>query len=518
MAFPERDPKGQVWADLEKKQDWGICFSGGGTRAAACAVGQLRALQQLNLLQETRYISAVSGGSWTATPFTFLPDGVEKFLGEYVPPGQLTCSNLAACEGSMLHAISKAFVTGRGLGGLAAGRGSESYARVISKLFLAPFGLGDNKRWFTWNATTANEVIKENPLLKERAYTVAPGRPFLIVGGTIRHYDSSPMRWKNDPIKRVPVEFTPLYSGVRPSIVPAKYNRKPIGGGYVESFAYDSKNAKKSADKTQEAEVTLYKRLPWRTEPLLNLGDIMGSSGAAPGEFSLLVELFGFPKFDHWSPAALDNDGVASSARYAHQDGGLSENLGLIPLLGRQVKRIIAFVNAEDEVIVGNGPARFPDYINGLFGRTPCGWFEATQVFPSNGLDDIANQLAARVREGRAAIARTSLSTLANTRFGVGQYEVEVCWVFLDARLGGENRKASQSWISQLPPLTGSDSDVRKLVQSDRFPRYRTFFEDRPVPLWDVIRLTPEKATSLAHYTSWVLVSEAQDITSFLCK
>ena len=200
----------------------------------------------------------------------------------------------------------------------------------------------------------------------------------------------------------------------------------------------------------------------------------------------------------------------------AHQDGGLSENLGLLPLLARHVKRIIAFVNAEDEVVVGNGPPKFPDYINGLFGRTPCGWFEATQVFPADGLDDIAAQLADRVRGGRAPIATTSMGTVKNSRFGVGEYDVEICWVFLDARLGGENRKASGSWISKIP----ADSGVRRLIESDRgfrnFPRYRTFFEDRPVPLWDVIRLTQEKATALAHYTSWVVVSEGEEIKSFL--
>ncbi|CAD0302421.1 hypothetical protein [Xanthomonas hortorum] len=41
----------------------GICLSGGGSRALSCALGQLRGLRSLGLLDKVAAISSVSGGT-----------------------------------------------------------------------------------------------------------------------------------------------------------------------------------------------------------------------------------------------------------------------------------------------------------------------------------------------------------------------------------------------------------------------------------------------------------------------
>ena len=65
-------PPEKAQLDKEDRGAIGVAFSGGGTRAAAAAVGQLQGLEQNGWLeQHVRYISAVSGGSWTAVPFTY---------------------------------------------------------------------------------------------------------------------------------------------------------------------------------------------------------------------------------------------------------------------------------------------------------------------------------------------------------------------------------------------------------------------------------------------------------------
>jgi hypothetical protein len=43
-------------------------MSGGGMRAATCALGWYRGLNKLNLLQKARYVSANSGATWTTLP------------------------------------------------------------------------------------------------------------------------------------------------------------------------------------------------------------------------------------------------------------------------------------------------------------------------------------------------------------------------------------------------------------------------------------------------------------------
>ena len=76
-TFPERqlDPP-LPGADL------GVAFSGGGTRSAAATIGQLRGLVQNGWLERVKYMTAVSGGSWAAVPFTYYPgDALADLLG-----------------------------------------------------------------------------------------------------------------------------------------------------------------------------------------------------------------------------------------------------------------------------------------------------------------------------------------------------------------------------------------------------------------------------------------------------
>jgi hypothetical protein len=70
----------------------GVCLSGGGSRALAAGMGQLRALKQLTVngmpvLGQVRALSTVSGGSWLGVPFIFLPSTAasdDAYLGPYV--------------------------------------------------------------------------------------------------------------------------------------------------------------------------------------------------------------------------------------------------------------------------------------------------------------------------------------------------------------------------------------------------------------------------------------------------
>lgn len=63
-------------------RDVGVCFSGGGSRALSATMGQLRGLSQALDSKKTPWIdrvgtiSAVSGGCWTSSLYTFLPDNI----------------------------------------------------------------------------------------------------------------------------------------------------------------------------------------------------------------------------------------------------------------------------------------------------------------------------------------------------------------------------------------------------------------------------------------------------------
>ncbi|MCB1613801.1 MAG: hypothetical protein KDI60_18905, partial [Xanthomonadales bacterium] len=82
----------------------GLCLSGGGSRALTCAMGQLRALDHLGLMDQIFAISSVSGGTWANTLYTYLPATISDadFLGTPVlDPGQLTVT------GSLPYALDQ---------------------------------------------------------------------------------------------------------------------------------------------------------------------------------------------------------------------------------------------------------------------------------------------------------------------------------------------------------------------------------------------------------------------------
>jgi hypothetical protein len=94
--LPEMADEGLAVPWLKERASFGIAFSGGGTRSASATLGQLRALDNLGWLDKTRYISSNSGGTWVTVPYTWLPEAIDEqtFLGEYIPPRQLSDANL----------------------------------------------------------------------------------------------------------------------------------------------------------------------------------------------------------------------------------------------------------------------------------------------------------------------------------------------------------------------------------------------------------------------------------------
>jgi len=69
-VYPEMRPDLPVGKLLRSRPNLGICMSGGGMRAATCALGWYRALNHLNLLQKARFLSGNSGATWTSLPLT----------------------------------------------------------------------------------------------------------------------------------------------------------------------------------------------------------------------------------------------------------------------------------------------------------------------------------------------------------------------------------------------------------------------------------------------------------------
>ena len=73
LDAPREIPKPPIYPEREvlgvgKGDTLGICFTGGGSMAATCAVAQLAALRKMGVLEHVDYVSTVSGGTWGVLP------------------------------------------------------------------------------------------------------------------------------------------------------------------------------------------------------------------------------------------------------------------------------------------------------------------------------------------------------------------------------------------------------------------------------------------------------------------
>ncbi|MFQ5534487.1 MAG: hypothetical protein ACE5EM_06665 [Sphingomonadales bacterium] len=508
--FPELDDHAGLkvpWL-TEERRKFGVAFSGGGTRSASATLGQLRGLKHAGLLDQVGYISAVSGGSWAATPFTYLPDNFDEdtFLGVARNPEELEPDDFDdAPSGSLVRAIADSVITDDFLIEAAKLSGDETYSRAVGNIFLKPFGLDEIDRFFTFHEGARDAAVEGNSRADDGRYFLSPddfylareGRPYLVLGGTILRLDNS-----GDSRQKIQCEYTPLYTGVRKLFPTAGRRRTPIGGGYVESFAYDSKNPRERWG-NQRWLVKLGRR-----RHRLTLSDIIGSSGAAPeGKLARIgLNFIGFPEFEHWP--IHDISGI-DEEEYGHGDGGLLENLGLMPLLARKVENIILFVNTLAPFDPGNPDPKkhFADSIAPLFNPVPdhddpsSGNDFAVNVVFENGTDrlhDLIEGLRQRQAAGQALIHCDTYDVKDNDHYKIANYQARICWIY--------NENADQ-WRSALNP------QVRSLLEEAefaRFPHYRTFFENPP----SVIDLSRRQVNALAHLSCWGVVTSGDEIRS----
>jgi len=510
-------PESQL-ASLTAKPNLGLAFSGGGNRAAVCALGQLRGLKAIGALSKVRYISAVSGGSWFAVPYSFVADE-KTFLGTYVPPGNLHWNLLkdAAAPGSFAKCATQARMPILNILNTRHLRGDENFAYFLNRIYLKPFRgvasreLGDEHRFFCYDTDTLKQILKNNPSLKKSDFNISPpGRPYLIANGTIVR----PWRFFNRARRFVPFEMTPNYSGSGPYRAGSRILDLSIGGGYVESFGYDSKLRGKTAIAGRQSGLRGWRataHLPGRwglnafASPRFSLSDVIACSGSAPSvvlpELSYVV---GFPQFQHWSPHDMPQ---SRSAELIHTDGGGLDNSGVIPLLRRNVKTIVAFVNAQ--VSFDNGQPTFPGYVAALFGAGKPA--HLNEVLPPDGLPSLEQDFQTAWRRGEPLIFSRPYRTRENKNYGIkGGQTVRIVWVFLGPNgsfacgqsATASARGSSNSWFNRLAPDSCSEIAKNHSEEFEHFPYYHTFFENFP----HFINLSALQVNALSQFTAYQIV------------
>jgi Patatin-like phospholipase len=389
-----------------------VCFSGGGSRALSCALGQLSALTSQNLLQNFSFISSVSGGSWASVLYTFLPSTFSdsEFLITPLAPGALSQSNMQTMPPTCLGSVPQQF----GLDGL------SDFIYLLYKWGFFDLLGPDVRTWF-WIAAVGEMVLKpfnlysatyataapyllpaspfsvstqyveenlvpNNPGLQSVTfYTVAAGRPTLIVNTNLLNGE-----YLADP-PQMPIQAMAVSTG-SPGSEPGG---SLIAGGSVESFGFASTLTGGTVG--VNASFTLDR---W-----YSLCDIAGCSSAFFAEYLLqyidyavvdlvnaiatkynlaewekdvlegLLEAFThlagaevLPAYNYW-PLSAVSETAPVNATYGFSDGGNFDNSGILGALAQtNVNRIVAFINSEVPINAVNSAYFIDSSVPLLFG------------------------------------------------------------------------------------------------------------------------------------------------------
>lgn len=569
ICFPELTDQKIRPAKLKNFNDssfrYGVSFSGGGTRSASATLGQIRALESLKWIEKLHYTSSISGGCWTAIPYSFIPDqasdgiiGNKEFLGTYLPPSQMTYDSIRAREGLSAQTVNIADSNLPIIPSWLTLQGDEGFSTALNKVFLKKLGLGKS-RFFSYDGSTRGLVSGPSQLTGKNAeiYASNQRKPYPIASGTLDDRNHS-----TDETSRsiYHLEMTPHYVG-SPAFWTSmdKNGGKLFGGQYMASLAYDSKWQTLHPDKS----VTV----SWqRRGSRFTLSDILAVSGAAPSEAAyrtLWLSNIGLPEMKHGHPRSYSEGKVQTVDGLPHGDGGNLDGLAVRPLLARGVNRILAFVNSPsrfggvhyldadqvaslrslnaDEIRKG-----LPDIRKGnekakkLLDTDLIGMFvpledpkkinanrkkqQAPRPVFKNGYKKLEQLYASFVKckqAGKPLVHCDDYTLLKNDRFGIpGGGKVKITWVYLDG---------SSNWLAKMPDgrlknrLT-THHRVSKLVprRLRRFPNYKTFGEQRglfatyDLALANLVDLSLEQTNTLTQYADWVVRESSDKISNHL--
>ena len=548
-------PEFSVLSRYPNKTNSAIAFSGGGSRAFVCALGYTTALRKLGLLSKVQYMAGISGGNWFVNSFIYRGSGapdVDEFLGEVVPPEKNTFDKLNEMESTCMRSFVRnpcildilgsflnnttpmtAWVDGiyetylevrrsksRRMSQCRKTRHTLCYSSLrLSYGYLQP---ADIKRHapFTWDYLEAERIVANNKDAID--WTVdnfnlvhdPVNEPFPLVGAAlVGPVSQAPYKVRHRDLTMV--EVTPISTGVSnsQSILYTSRDRDrgsmdlPVGG-FVESSFFGSDWTGQKGDLAT---------IEFSSYGLWTVEQAAAASSMAPELFIALTtnriaDYLGFHA--QYFPPSTDGE-EKTSYDYLLADGGDLENVSLIPMLLRGVKKIVLFMDFEvplasrDTYNPFTGLPRFTDVedIPAYFGipQIPedmediVDWlgsdFTRNKVFRSFHYPFVIEELQKAQATGKGAVATVKLTTVDNDWWGVkGGDEVEVTFAYLSKATAFEdllpdNVKAAVA--------TGT-SDPQDLVKEGRFkgfPHYST----------GAAEITHEQSNLLANFCAWIL-------------
>jgi len=281
QKWPEKDiikKKGKLNNTL------GLALSGGGYRSAIFNYGVLKGLYKLKVISKIDYLSAVSGGSWIATPFS-MSKAHKWFFDDIDTHANLIEEGFESFLANPLRLAQEAALSRKNANYI-----SNMYGRILAKTFLREHG-----------QLSRYKQLSDTAMIKDH------NRPFLIINGTVNY--RSPNGFS---VTQECFEMTRLYCGCRSL-------------GYIPT---EELKASKKLIRVRDAIAMSGAAVAYHL-PVLG-GEVAG--------FGLSREIVNYAKVHKSDVADTDNLDIS--------DGGHYNNLGVESLINRGCGFIIV-VDAE---------------------------------------------------------------------------------------------------------------------------------------------------------------------------
>ncbi len=503
---PGRAPEQRDGVLREPLPGTAVCLSGGGTRSMVAAVGQLRGLDALGLLDRVGYLACVSGSAWAAVPYLYAADGAER-LGVITPPERLTLEGLDTVDAASLlspatQRLRDAFLA---LDADAAVGPDLVWTRAVGETFLAPVGLYDPADAIGFGPAVGSMAAGfETPRQPtQRRHRPRAARPFPVVHATLNW----PER-RSDDQQRIPFEYTPVAVGAphRRVLRDPSDGLRTVGGTMVQPVGFGCAVPRQGGDVNGPVTVDL-------PAAPLTLADMIGASSA----FSAADrDVRAYPHGRYWTlPAGEEGPCVVNDL---FTDGGDVDTLALLGILRRRIPAVVVFLNSVWPLSLDHDARRWPGTgqidpaLPPRFGQPSERW-PHNQVFESAAYREVVSAWQAAKRAGRPLVATTRLRVLANDWWDIdGGWEVSVCWVYNDRVPDWETRLRAEV-RHRLPPLArDAKDDAGSDASLARFPHYLTVGQNPGA----MTRLTVAQANMLAELAGWGVLESRDSLRMVL--
>lgn len=546
---------------LKDKLDLGIAFSGGGARSFTASSGAMIALREIktksgrSFADCAKYITGISGGAWFSSCYCFYDEdktgnSIEEYLGPIYPPSELTMEVLSEISpdagarispthgnkelkfdnlGQIVNTLIGADNKKHGLFKRAKNSGWERH--FIGPVYHEVAGIHYNAYPVCAENVEKEGVFPFTEKQKEECMSQQRGG-FWISGFTVMGPPEFAMF--ETPFNFTLYETTPLYVGT-PSIYKRTFKKDKLEttmelGGCTEPYKFGSMDPARYASVTNKRLIELYKSgvnaTGNTTHTDWTITKMAGASSLCPEINEIFIEDIKEPHksekdaMNTSNPAKLGTrmgmrekiSFKGGKADMIVADGGMTENLGILPLVQRGVKNIVCFCNSPSDIkedipitsdlaslwqktewVLPAARAECTGYSFYMDTENCISMGSRNMIFNPTEWEDLEKGLRERSESGEATVWRTTHETIRNDYWNIrGGKKINFIWVYLTP---------AKSFIDELPECTRNALQDKKDTRLKSFPNYDTLYQ---------LEQTPEETNLLANFAYWMVKSNTE--------